>query len=162
MAKVQLKSMDYDSGPRPPANDVANPNNNYDLHPEWALSGFNVAHRFVSSVVYELPFARSGQGTAWDGLSRYDLAKYNPWYWNRLKQFADLCDQRGLVLFNQEYFQHNIIEAGAHWVDCPWRSANNINHTGFPEPPPFAGDTHRDHAQVRYRRARRLSHSWFV
>ena len=37
---------------------MANPNNNYNLHPEWALSGFNVAHRFVSSVVYELPFAR--------------------------------------------------------------------------------------------------------
>jgi len=52
------KSMDYDSGPRPPANEVANPNNNYDLHPEWALSGFNVAHRFVTSLVYELPVAR--------------------------------------------------------------------------------------------------------
>jgi hypothetical protein len=45
-----------------------------------------------------------------------------------------------LVLFNENYFQHNILEAGAHWVDCPWRTANNINHTGFPEPPPFAGD----------------------
>jgi hypothetical protein len=55
------KSMDYDSGPRPPANDVANPNNNYDLHPEWALSGFNVAHRFVTSVVYELPLARGNR-----------------------------------------------------------------------------------------------------
>jgi hypothetical protein len=52
------KSMDYDSGPRPPANDVANPNNNYDLHAEYALSGFNTAHRFVTSLVYELPFAR--------------------------------------------------------------------------------------------------------
>ncbi|HKW28082.1 MAG TPA: DUF6298 domain-containing protein [Verrucomicrobiae bacterium] len=89
---------------------------------------------------YEQPFARSGQGTAWDGLSKYDLTKFNPWYWSRLKQFADICDERGLVLFNENYFQHNILEAGAHWVDCPWRSANNINHTGFPEPPPFAGD----------------------
>jgi hypothetical protein len=89
---------------------------------------------------YELPFARSGQGTAWDGLSRYDLTKYNPWYWGRLKEFAGLCDQRGLVLFHQNYFQHNILEAGAHWADFPWRSANNINDTGFPEPPPYAGD----------------------
>jgi hypothetical protein len=89
---------------------------------------------------YEQPFARSGQGTAWDGLSKYDLTKFNPWYWSRLKQFADICDERGLVLFNENYFQHNILEAGAHWVDCPWRTANNINHTGFPEPPPFAGD----------------------
>ena len=30
---------------------------------------------------YEQPFARSGQGTAWDGLSKYDLTKFNPWYW---------------------------------------------------------------------------------
>ena len=89
---------------------------------------------------YEQPFARSGQGTAWDGLSKYDLTKFNPWYWSRLKAFAEICDARGLVLFNESYFQHNIIEAGAHWVDCPWRSANNLNGTGFPEPPPFAGD----------------------
>jgi len=89
---------------------------------------------------YEQPFARSGQDAAWDGLSRYDLTKYNHWYWLRLKQFADLADQLGLVLVHQHYFQHNIIEAGAHWADCPWRPANNINNTGFPEPPPYAGD----------------------
>ena len=89
---------------------------------------------------YELPFARSGRDTAWDGLSKYDLTKYNAWYWGRLKRFADLADQKGLVLIQQDYFQHNIIEAGAHYADFPWRPANNINNTGFPEPPPFAGD----------------------
>ncbi|WP_460557901.1 DUF6298 domain-containing protein [Ferruginibacter profundus] len=89
---------------------------------------------------YELPFARSGKELAWDGLSKYDLTKYNLFYWSRLKQFADLADQKGLVLVHQDYFQHNIIEAGAHYVDFPWRTANNINNTGFPEPPPFAGD----------------------
>ena len=89
---------------------------------------------------YELPFARSGKDSAWDGLSKYDLTKYNPWYWSRLRQFADLADENGLVLIHQNYFQHNIIEAGAHYVDFPWRPANNINNTGFPEPPPFAGD----------------------
>jgi hypothetical protein len=99
---------------------------------------------------YEQPFARSGQGTAWDGLSRYDLTKFNTWYWSRLKRFADECDQRGLVLFHEDYFQHNILEAGAHWVDCPWRSANNINHTGFPEPPPFAGDKRIFQAELFY------------
>jgi hypothetical protein len=89
---------------------------------------------------YELPFLRSGQGLEWDGLSKYDLTRYNPWYFNRLKQFATLCDAKGLVLVNQQFFQHNIIEAGAHWASCPWRSANNINDMGFPEPPPYAGD----------------------
>lgn len=88
---------------------------------------------------YEQPFARSGQGTAWDGLSKYDLTKYNHWYWDRLKQFAGLADRDGLVLIHQQYFQHNIIEAGAHYADFPWRPANNINATGFPEPPSYAG-----------------------
>jgi hypothetical protein len=89
---------------------------------------------------YELPFARSGKDTAWDGLSKYDLTKYNPFYWSRLKEFADLADQQGLLLVHQNYFQHNIIEAGAHYADFPWRTANNINNTGFPEPVPYAGD----------------------
>ncbi|OCX53047.1 pectate lyase [Mucilaginibacter sp. PPCGB 2223] len=89
---------------------------------------------------YELPFARSGESSAWDGLSKYDLTKYNTWYWSRLKKFADLADEKGLVLIHQNYFQHNIIEAGAHYADFPWRTANNVNSTSFPEPVPFAGD----------------------
>jgi Family of unknown function (DUF6298) len=90
---------------------------------------------------YEQPFARSGQSGAWDGLSRYDLTKYNSWYFQRLQEFAGLARQKGLVLVNEMYFQHNIIEAGAHWVDSPWRPVNNINGTKFTEPPPFEGDT---------------------
>ncbi|GGF28703.1 hypothetical protein GCM10011339_16130 [Echinicola rosea] len=89
---------------------------------------------------YEQPFARSGQGEAWDRLSKYDLTKFNHFYWSRLDQFADLAEQEGILLMHQNYFQHNILEAGAHWADSPWRAANNINDTGFPEPPPYAGD----------------------
>ncbi|MDR6808562.1 hypothetical protein J2Y45_005774 [Dyadobacter sp. BE34] len=89
---------------------------------------------------YEQPFARSGQGGAWDDLSKYDLQHYNEWYWNRLREFATLADQKGLLLYHQNYFQHNILEAGAHYADFPWRTANNINQPGFPEPPPYAGD----------------------
>jgi hypothetical protein len=114
---------------------------------------------------FEQPFARSGQGAAWDGLSKYDLTKFNPWYWSRLREFADICDERGLVLFNENYFQHNIIEAGAHWVDCPWRTANNINNTGFPEPPPFAGDKRIFMAEQFYDEidpARRALHRGFI
>ncbi len=99
---------------------------------------------------YELPFARSGKDTAWDGLSKYDLTKYNHWYWDRLKRFADLADDKSLVLVHQNYFQHNIIEAGAHYVDFPWRTANNINNTGFVEPVNFAGDKRIFYAEQFY------------
>lgn len=90
---------------------------------------------------YEQPFARSGQGSAWDGMSRYDLTRYNPWYFARLREFAAEARQQGLVLINEMYFQHNILESAAHWVDSPWRTTNNINGTDFIEPPPFTGDT---------------------
>jgi hypothetical protein len=94
----------------------------------------------VAPPFYEQPFARTGEGSAWNGLSKYDLLTFNPWYWRRLQDFAKLCDERGLVLFHQNYFQHNILEAGAHWADSPWRPANNVNDTGLPEPPPYIGD----------------------
>lgn len=94
----------------------------------------------VCAPFYDQPFARSGQGTAWDGLSRYDLTRPNRWYWHRLNQFAEKAAKKDILLFNQHYFQHNILEAGAHWVDCPWRTVNNVNGTDFPEPVPFAGD----------------------
>ncbi len=99
---------------------------------------------------YEQPFARSGKETAWDGLSKYDLTKYNLFYWSRLKQFADMADQQGLVLVHQNYFQHNIIEAGAHYADFPWRTANNINNTGFNEPVNYAGDKRIFYAEQFY------------
>jgi len=99
---------------------------------------------------YEQPFGRSGEGTAWDGLSKYDLNRPNAWYWSRLKEFANKGQRNGLLLFHENFFQHNIIEAGAHWVDCPWRSANNINDLGFPEPVNFAGDKRIFRADMFY------------
>ena len=99
---------------------------------------------------YEQPFGRSGEGVAWDGLSKYDLNRPNAWYWYRLKEFADQGQKNGMLLFHEDFFQHNIIEAGAHWVDCPWRSANNINDLGFPEPINFAGDKRIFRADMFY------------
>ena len=89
---------------------------------------------------YDQPFARSGEGVAWDGLSKYDLNSYNYFYWNRLNSFAKKASYEGKVLFLNHFFQHNILEAGAHWVDSPWRRANNLNQTDFLEPLNFAGD----------------------
>jgi hypothetical protein len=40
-------------------------------------------------------------------------------------------------LIQHIYFQHNILEAGAHWADFPWRPVNCLQSTGFPEPPPY-------------------------
>jgi hypothetical protein len=119
----------------------------------------------VAPPFYEQPYARSGRGKAWDGLSKYDLTQFNLWYWRRLQEFARLCDKHGLVLFHQNYFQHNILEAGAHWSDCPWRPINNVNDTGFPEPPPYIGDKRIFMAPVFYdvtERRRRELHRRYI
>ena len=47
----------------------------------------------------ELPWARSGEGKAWDGLSTYDLTRFNPWYFDRVASFADLAGRDGRVLY---------------------------------------------------------------
>jgi len=116
---------------------------NYGLWYEQRMADHERIRRMDSDVwapFYEQPFDRSGQGIAWDHLSKYDLTRYNAWYWNRLKIFAELASQKDKLLLNEMYFQHNILEAGAHWASSPWRPANNINTTGLPEPPPYAGD----------------------
>ena len=123
--------------------DVVSLDHNYGLWYDRRMDDHQRVRRYDADTwppFYEQPFDRSGKGLAWDHLSKYDLTKYNTWYWSRLQRFAELAEQEGEVLFHQQYFQHNIIEAGAHWASSPWRSANNINDTGFPEPPPYAGD----------------------
>lgn len=116
---------------------------NYGLWYEQRMADHERIRRMDADVwapFYEQPFDRTGQGTAWDHLSKYDLTRFNSWYWDRLKTFAQLAAQQHKILMNEQYFQHNILEAGAHWASSPWRPANNINITGLPEPPPYMGD----------------------
>jgi len=98
----------------------------------------------------EMPWARSGTGQAWDGLSKFDLTRFNPWYFDRIREFGDHCDRNGLILLNQLYNNHNFVESASHWVDFPWRPANCIQDIGITEPPPFdrtppSGDRLRIH-----------------
>ncbi len=84
---------------------------------------------------FEPPWALSGRGRNSMGLSKYDLTKFNPWFFGRLREFADDCTENGVVLACQIYDNHNVEEAAAHWTDFPWRAYNAVQDTGFPEPP---------------------------
>ena len=86
----------------------------------------------------ELPWARSGQGKAWDGLSKYDLTRFNAWYFARVKGFADIADRKGLILYHNFYFQHWLLESRSHYVDFPWRPVNTIQATDLPDEVPAA------------------------
>ena len=86
----------------------------------------------------EQPWARTGPGEAWDGLPKYDLTKYNAWYFDRLKAFASLCDRKGTILFHTFYMQHALLEADTHYVDFPWRPVNCLQPTQLPDRVPVA------------------------
>jgi hypothetical protein len=81
----------------------------------------------------EMPWARSGEGLAWDGLSKWDLTKFNPWYWDRVNELARLCEEKGLFVINHFYQNHNIQEDSAHYADFPWDEFNCIQKTGIPD-----------------------------
>jgi hypothetical protein len=104
-----------------------------DAHDRKPRTDGNVVAPFL-----EMPWARSGQGQASDGLSRYDLTKFNDWYFARVKAFADECDRKGTILFFNFYNQHNLLESPAHYIDYPWRPDNCIQATGLPEANPAA------------------------
>ena len=86
----------------------------------------------------ELPWSRSGTGRAWDGLSKYDLTRFNPWYFDRIDGFAAEADRQGRVLYLNVYFQHWLLESRSHYVDFPWRPVNAIQATGLPNEVPAA------------------------
>jgi hypothetical protein len=92
----------------------------------------------VVSPFFEMPWARSGEGIACDGLSRYDLTRFNPWYFQRLSEFAGLSDRKGTILVHNYYQQHNLLEHQTHYIDFPWRPNNTIQDTGMPDYHPAA------------------------
>ena len=79
----------------------------------------------------ELPWARSGQGKAWDGLSKYDLHALQPVV---LRSDEGVRRHRrphgALILYHHFYFQHWLLESRSHYVDFPWRPVNTIQDTG--------------------------------
>src|SRR6185312_8151746 len=54
-----------------------------------------------------------------------------------------LCDARGLILYENVYFQHPVQETKAHYTDFPWRPVNCLQDTGLPDENP-AGATFYD------------------
>jgi hypothetical protein len=93
----------------------------------------------------EPPWALSGKGRTAMGLSKYDLTQFNPWFFGRLREFADDCSAHGVVLACMVYDNHNVEEAAAHWADFPWRPLNAIQDVGFPEPPQWENANQNRH-----------------
>ncbi|MGI8783652.1 MAG: DUF6298 domain-containing protein [Acidobacteriota bacterium] len=73
------------------------------------------------------PWQRTGPGLALDGKPKFDLEKFDPAYFARLRARARAAGQRGIyvsvMLFEGWQLQH-IAES---WKDHPFHPANNVN-----------------------------------
>jgi len=80
-----------------------------------------------------LPYQRTGPGKAVDGLSRFDLTKFNQDYFDRLRSRVEQARNRGIyvsiMLFNGWSVAKNKggTAAGKPWSTHPFNAANNIN-----------------------------------
>ena len=84
---------------------------------------------------FEQPWARSGQGLAFDGKTLYDLTGYNDWYFDRLRTFAEMCAGVVLLFLHGHHNQHTILENSAHYADYAWNPANCVQHLPMPPLP---------------------------
>ena len=76
---------------------------------------------------YVAPWARTSEGGAADGGAKFDLAAWDPAYFERLKAFVAEAGRRGIVVeltfFSAMYFDHR-------WRLSPLHAGNNVNGVG--------------------------------
>lgn len=79
--------------------------------------------------VHPMPYLRTGPGLALDGGARFDLTRFNPEYFARLRQRVELAGRRGfqagVMLFNG-WSIHSKGE-GNPWDRHPFNRRNNVN-----------------------------------
>ncbi len=84
-----------------------------------------------------LPFARTGPGLAQDGKPKFDLTKYNPAYFDRLRQRIIEAAKRNIyvsvMLFQGWCLDRTGFGIGNPFPFLPYHAPNNINAISAPE-----------------------------
>jgi hypothetical protein len=78
-----------------------------------------------------MPYERPGPGTALDGKPQFDLARFNPAYFERLRTRAKAARDRGIyasiMLFNGFSIEGKGNVGGDPWLGHPFNARNNMN-----------------------------------
>ena len=104
----------------------------------WMFEQPRMASWTADTVYFEpLPFARTGPGLAKDGKPKFDLTKYNPVYFKRLRQRIMEAAKRNIyvsvMLFQGWCLDRTGFGIGNPFPYLPYNAANNINHISAPE-----------------------------
>ena len=108
----------------------------FDRHLEWLQS---YHHNFIRMWILEhawdaaegariapLPWPRTGPGDALDGRPRFDLAKFDPAYFGRLRSRVIAARDRGFYVSIMLFDSWSIEHAGT-WKGHPFHPSNNVN-----------------------------------
>jgi len=82
------------------------------------------------------PFARTGPGQARDGKPRFDLHRYDPEYFDRLRQRVRAAGEAGMYVSVMLFEGWAMQFSGGAWEGHPFHPANNVNG--------LDGDVNRD------------------
>jgi hypothetical protein len=92
---------------------------------EW-MAGFERDVRIAP-----MPYLRTGPGMALDGRPRYDLSRFNPAYFERMRARVREAAEHGIyvsvMLFNGWSIETKDHPGGDPWRGHPFNAANNIN-----------------------------------
>jgi hypothetical protein len=72
------------------------------------------------------PWLRTGPGVANDGKPRFDLTRFNPEYFDRMRQRILAANERGMYV-SVMLFEGWEVEFLDAWICHPYNSANNVN-----------------------------------
>jgi len=102
---------------------------------------------------YICPWARSDQPGYRDGGNKFDLAKWDPAYFKRLKHFMSHARKRGVVV---EMNLFCTMYRDELWNVCPMNAANNVNGVGSCAREEVCTLKHRDLLEVQFAFVRKM------
>jgi hypothetical protein len=80
---------------------------------------------------YIAPWPRTEIPGAIDGRNKFDLSRWNPEYFERLKDFMQQASRRGIVVEVSLFSPYYVGIVGDHfWEISPWNWRNNVNDIG--------------------------------
>lgn len=100
----------------------------------WELVTWNTAanHEKDSKIHFASPhpWLRTGPGNALDGKPKFDLAKFNDDYFERLRSRVEAAGRRGIYVSIMLFEGWGLQFVPDAWKDHPFNPANNVNGIG--------------------------------